>query len=136
MFRDFQGKWAIRNYPKTASTAFTKNGLVQLTSGYLVPCTSASTVIKGIGQKDVTSADADYAKTTDYPVLVPVDGDATMKGTVTGTFTQAKVGTLIDLSTALVADADASTTDVLSVEEVISSTEGVFKIARPQELDL
>jgi len=132
MFRDYQGKWAIRNYRKTASTAFAKGGMVTTSGGTLIPATSSSPKLLGIGQKDVTASSENYADVELYPVLVPVDEDATLIGDVTGTLTQSLEGTYIDLSTALVANAAASSTDVLFVEKCISATLGVFKIAKAQ----
>ena len=64
----------ITQMPKTASTAFTENSFVVLSSGKLIPATG-STKIDGVILQRVTSADADYASVVDKQVDRPVSRD-------------------------------------------------------------
>lgn len=62
--------------PKKASTAMTEHTLLTLdTAGRLTPATDASTFIAGVAVVRVTSADADYASTTEIPYDVPAEGE-------------------------------------------------------------
>lgn len=128
--KPYQGTWKTRWYPKKASTAFNKWGLVYPDgSGAVQPADSTSGEHLGIGLKTVASTDSDYALNTFIPVAVPVGMDATAIADVgTGTLTTAMVGLYRDLKDDNEIDVSATSKNVVFIEKFISSSKAVIKI--------
>lgn len=136
MTKIIEGAIKTEYYPKIASTAVAQGSLVELNAdGQVAACTSASTTCLGRLEKAIVATDADYALASLVPVQI-LGSDNVLEATVTGTFATTNVGDYLDLSTALIVDAAASTTDLLFCTGYVSSTVGRFKIAHPQSLDL
>lgn len=128
-FQQIRGSSYTEYYPKEASTAFSQGNIVTPDgSGAITNATSTSTLISGIIQKNVTSADSDYASTTEVPVLVPTDDSEFVVDVVTGTLTQAMIGTQVDLANATGIDVTASTHKQVTITGFISSSKAIVKI--------
>lgn len=127
-FRRISGKHRVEWWPKKASTAFTYGSLVYPDgSGAIQPADSTSGEHIGVILKTVASTDSDYASTTKVPVDVCGEDDV-FEADVTGTLTSAMVGTYLDLSTALVVNAAATSKQVVLCVGFISASKGLFKI--------
>lgn len=124
------GDWKVKFVPKVASTAMVKDTFVTPDgSGAYTNAAAGSATLGGIWLKTVTSADADYAANTLYPMLVPASPSATFIMDIgTGTGATSLVGTYVDLKDADEADVSASATDVLYYEQFVSTTKMVGSI--------
>lgn len=81
---------------KAASTAFEVGQFLQYDgSGYLVPATTGKVV--GICNEAVSSASPDYAVARDLSISIPTQNDEIIIPVITGTATQALVGTLVNV---------------------------------------
>ena len=108
-------------YPKTASTAFDKNSLVEFASGVINPSDDNDTSVFGVILEEVASTDSDYATTGSnggklVELLQPgdeieIDADQT-----------ATVGAAYGISDAYTIDVDDTTNKVITVTKVLSST--------------
>lgn len=129
-FIPHKGKFHIEYWAKKASTAFTKDCLVQKTSGAetVEPCTSSSTDILGINIKTIASTDSDYASKTLIPIVVPDSPASEIEGDVTNTLLSTDPGTKFDLSDSLLVDQDATTNKVLLCKKFISASKGIFSL--------
>lgn len=125
----FSGIWETKWLAKKASTAFTKRQLVQLASTGVEPCTSSSTVILGINQDSEIASSV--ATTPRIPVLVPKSKGCRIRMT---TSAQVALGAQYDLSDSQTVNQGASTNDVVTAEEILSATEAVFSITKPQSV--
>lgn len=85
---------------KKASQAFTNLEVVTLdANGFVIPAVTASTVIAGLVQRDVTTASQDYASANTIVVDCPRgDRDEFIIDVTGGTATQANVGKFYDLA--------------------------------------
>jgi len=97
-----RGKFHLEWYPKTASTEFIKDDMVELVPtaagvGKLALVTSSSASVLGLIQKTIASTDTDYASETMVPVLVG-DADAEWLAETTTNAGQSEVGQFIDAS--------------------------------------
>lgn len=126
-FKWVKGRTIIKEFPRTASTVFTKNSLVYWISGLVAPADSTSGDHIGICLENVLSTDADYA-TAAVPIQVemPMDKMCVMEADVTGTLLTTDVGVAMDLSTALVVDQDAAAKKVVTCVGFISTAKGLF----------
>lgn len=126
-FKWVKGKTRIREFPRTASTTFTKNSLVYWISGLVAPADSTSGDHIGICLESVASTDSDFA-TAAVPIKVevPADKQCVMEADVTGTLLTTDVGVAMDLSTALVVDQDATSKKVVTCVGFISTSKGLF----------
>lgn len=133
MIAPFKGKFHIEYFPKTASTAFAFGDAVTILStaagaGTLVKVDNASTRVIGLIQKTVAATDADYASTTEVPVLVG-DVDAEYLFDVsTGAPATTDIGEMIDFDDENSVDVTAYTTGQILVTRVISSTQVAGKL--------
>lgn len=127
MIKRDQGKTKTMYFPKAASTAFTDGNFVTFDgSGHVIPATSTSASILGVGRRTVASGDSDYASTTLYPVQVPIEKYVTWYAdTTTGVLAtmQGKVGVSVDLTSAGVVNTAASTHHVVTVAGVVSTVQ-------------
>ena len=99
VIESFNGdKVNLEYYEKTASTAFTFNDMVGLsTAGRLsLYADGSSFPLLGLVQKPVASTDSDYAETTRIPVLVGGPNVLYRCDVSTGTAAQTDVGEYID----------------------------------------
>ena len=133
-FKLVKGKSRLEWYAKAASTAFTKDCLVQFEgSGAVIPAAETVTDIVGTNLKTVAATDTDYASTTLIPVEIPLSlSEAVFEGDVTtGTLTAALVGTTMDLDTSAGVGVDAGTDTIhqLLCVGYISASKGLFRIA-------
>lgn len=125
-----------KTYPKKASTAFAVGQAVEIdgTTGLIIPATNTKPVL-GISNQAVTSADSDYASTTDISVSEAVYNDELIFTVSTGSATAAMVGRYLALdSTATgVVVAGISTTvsaaTPILVTRFINATTIIGKIA-------
>ena len=108
--------------PKTASTAFKVGDCLSFASGYLVP--GGSGKIKGISNESVASTDSDYASTRDLNFTGFNHDDLFIFPVITGTATQAIVGTVVDIaaSDASGVDVTASTNKQVEITRFINAT--------------
>ena len=124
----------IEFYPKTASTAFTFNDMVMLsTAGRLSLFTDAADVKPvGLIQKTIASTDSDYASTTRVPVLVAGSNAEYLADVGVGTGAVGDVGEFVDADGAgnphRNIDLNSSTYDVFEVTGFISTTQMIVKI--------
>jgi len=129
MFKAIKGRWGLRWYPKTASTAFAKDSLVSFSSGTLIPSSNATDQIQGIIRKAIAATDSDYASTTSVPVEVPLEVACEVEADVsTGTLVAASVGDYFDLTDASGVDQSASADDIVQCVGFISASKGRFII--------
>lgn len=108
----------VKSLPKTASTAFDKNSLVEWASGYINPSDDNDTKVYGIIKEEVASGDSDYASNTEKQVEVIMPGDL-VEMTTSAELTR---GTAYGISNAYTVDQSDTSNDVFTCEEVISST--------------
>lgn len=112
----------LKRMPKTASTLFDKNSLVEIVSGVVNPSDDNDTKVFGIITEEVTAADADYATagaTKLVHVLQPGDEvEITTSNTAT-------VGASYGISNAYTVDVSDTTNKVFTVTQVLSSTKAV-----------
>lgn len=122
-----KGRTVIREYPRTASTTFTKNSLAYWSSGGVLPADSTSGDHIGICLESVASTDSDFA-TAAVPIQIecPVDKQCELEADVTGTLVTTSVGVTYDLSTALVVNQGATSKNVVTCTKFITSTKGRF----------
>lgn len=121
-----KGHTIIRFYPRTASTTFTKNGLVYWASGGIVAADATSGDHIGIGLKDVASTDSDFATAALYPVECPADKQCEFEATVTGTLVTTSIGVTYDLYNSHIVNQGASAKNVVTCTKFITSTKGLF----------
>lgn len=124
--KPLKGDWAIKAYPKSASTTFTAGDLVILSAGYMGTATAQSTKHLGIILEAVTSGDSDFASNTAVKIAVPKTPFAEFEGTVTGTLTSTDVGQQFDLSTAGLVNKAGTTYKVVTCVGYVSATKGRF----------
>jgi len=128
-FKAVKGKWGLRWYGKTTSTAFAANSLVSWSSGLLIPSTNATDQIAGIIRKAVAATDSDYASATKMPVEVPLEQGCEVEADVTtGTLVATSVGDYFDLTDASGVDQSASADDIVLCTGFISGTKGRFVV--------
>ncbi len=118
-------KSVTKSLPKTASTAFDKNSLVEFASGVIDPVDDNDVVVYGIIREEVASTDSDYAATSEKLV------DLIMPGVEVEITTSAAAtpGVSYGLSNAYTVDVSDTTNDVFTCTKAISSTKarGFFK---------
>lgn len=128
-FKWVKGRTVIREFPRTASTTFTKNSLVYFDSGSIVPADATSGDHYGICLQDVASTDANFATAAvQIAVEMPMDKNCVMLADVTGTLATTDVGLSFDLSTALVVNKGATAKKVVTCTRFISATQGLFEL--------
>ena len=123
----------LKRYPKTASTAFDKNSLVEFDSGVINPSDDNDTSVYGIILEEVAATDSDYATTGSnggklVHLLRPTDEvEINWSGTVPS------VGTAYAISNAYTVDQTDTTNKVFTVTSVVTNNtttgrvRGVFK---------
>lgn len=126
-FIKYKGKTVVRWLPVTTSTTFTKGDIVAWSSGLLIKATSSTAAKDHVGviKKTIAATDSDYATARKVPVEIPVEKRVLWRGPATA-LVAADIGLWIDLTDAGTADRANSTIDALSVEDVLSSTVGLF----------
>ncbi len=123
-----QGAAKTRWWPKVASVEIAVGALLYSDgSGAVQLADATSGQHLGVSQKKITLSDADYTANTKIPVL-ELQPDLVFEATVTGSFTAANVGDLLDLSDSVTVNADATSKLVVLCVGFISSTKGLFKI--------
>lgn len=129
IFERESGKPYIQPYKKTASTAFAAGDPVTTSSGLLVKAGAAVTpaTLVGVINRDVTSADTDYADASFVEVEVPKEGDVFVAEVGTGTATAAMVGGRYDLDANGQVNVTASTNDVVEIVRFIDASTVVVK---------
>jgi ribosomal protein L15 len=108
----------IKSFPKTASTALSKNSLVEITSGKLAACDDNETTVLGILLEEVAATDDDYASTTKKQVEIIQSGDEVEMDTTA----ELTVGAAYGISNAYTVDQSDTTNKVFLCTAVISST--------------
>jgi ABC-type branched-subunit amino acid transport system substrate-binding protein len=125
------GKPNIEYWKKTASVAIANGALTYLISGGVNAADATSGDHLGICMKTIASTDADYAVATSIPIDVAGENDIFQVGVAASTVATltALVGTYIDLTSSVVADATASSKDALLVVGVVDASTVLVKIA-------
>ena len=137
----YRGKFHVEWYPKTASTAFAFNDMVDILStaagpGTLAKAASTSTHVIGLIQQTVASTDSDYASATKVPVLVG-DADAEFSFDVsTGSAATTDIGEMVDLEDENSVNVGAYTYGHVKVTDVISTTKIVGKLNKGFGLEI
>lgn len=126
------GKPNIEYWARAASIAISNNALTYLNgSGYVIPADATSGDHLGICMKTIASTDPDYDSTTKIPIDVVGENDVFKVGLAAASTVAtllALVGTYIDLSTSLLADATASAKDALLIVGVVDASTVLVKI--------
>lgn len=91
-FKKVRGKTKVEWLPVTTSTAFTKDTLVEWTSGLIAVADDNDTDVAGVILKTIASSDADYASSRKVPILVPVERHVVWEADTADTFVQATHG--------------------------------------------
>jgi hypothetical protein len=128
-FKAVKGKWGLRWWPKTASTAFSVNTLVAVNAGtgFFIPASSTTDFNLGILRKAVTSSDSDYASNTRLPIECPMSPYAEMEGDVsTGTLATTSVGEYFNLTDAAGVDQSSGSNRSVLCTGFISASKGLF----------
>ena len=132
-FSRVSGKQNIEWVTRAATQAFTNGALVYFNgSGAIIPADATSGDHLGVIQQTVATTDSNYG-TSGVKVMVDVVGenDIFEVGCATSTVATlaALVGTYIDLTSSIVADATASAKDALLVVGVKDASTILVKIA-------
>lgn len=134
-FERNQGTPNVKPYQKVASTAFAIGDAVFVgTNGFVekaVAATPAASII-GVIMQAVVATDADYAENSYVSVDVAEKGDngEWFRAKVgTGTPAQTMVGETHDLTAAGTVDLVAVITNVIKVQQILSSTEVMVSFA-------
>lgn len=118
--------------PKKASTAFANGQAVLGDGSGAIEPVNATTDVRLIGftQKEVTSADSDYASNTKIPLDAFDPSDIYEADVITGTLTTAMVGTRVDIA-ANGQGIDVTSTGTLQALIVgfISSTKALIRVS-------
>lgn len=122
------GIWTTVWKKKKASTAFVKNQLVDLVSGFVQPSTSSTVNIFGVNQDN--DVDSGSATTTKIPVLVP-RSSGVLRITATGTLASTDEGTAFDMSDSQTVNKAATTYKCVRCLTYLSATEGLFTLNFP-----
>jgi len=126
------GKWKLKHFKKTASTAIANGTLLSFSGGYLIEGTTTAgatdTPVAGIYMGPaITSASANYASADSIPVHVPAEPMATAIGLVdTGTIAVTDVGKSFDISATNGVTVSTSTHETVTCSKFISTTECEF----------
>jgi hypothetical protein len=126
------GKWKMLWMKKTASVAIVKHTLVEMGAGYFLQATTTAgatnTPLLGIYVgPTITSASADYASNTTYPVLVPAEPLAQARLVVgTGSLAATDVGLSFDIDSDAEVTVSTSSNEPVTCTKYLSATEGLF----------
>jgi len=118
--------------PVLVSTAFTKDTIVEQTSGYINPADDNDTVLAGVIRKAIASTDVDYATARRVPVTVPMEKSVIWEIDAINTFTVGTdEGLEFGISDAGTLDHSDTTNKVFFVTKVVSATkvQGYLKFA-------
>lgn len=115
-FIKIKGKTKVEWLDVTASTALSKNSLVEWTSGFIAAADDNDTDIAGVLLKEIASTDDDYADARKVPVLVPVERHVVWEADTADTFVAATHrGVECGIVDASNVDLDDTTNDVFKV---------------------
>lgn len=115
-------------YPKTASTPYTFNDMVQIhTTGYLIRAATGTPTIIGLIQETVASTDATNKK---VPVLVPGPNAVFLCDVGTGTAAAEDVGQWCDIDDHLLLDINDSIHGNFQIVGIVSTTQVLAKLAK------
>jgi len=122
------GIWTTIWKKKKASTAFVKNQLVDLVSGFVQPSTSSTVNIFGVNQDNLIADSS--ATTTKIAILVP-RASGVLRVTATGTLAATDEGTAFDLSDSQTVNKAGTTNKPVRCLTFLSATEGLFTLNFP-----
>jgi hypothetical protein len=115
-FKKVRGKTKVEWLDVTVSTAFSKDSLVEWTSGYIAPADDNDTDIAGVIIKAIASTDDDYATARQVPILVPVERHVVWEADTADTFVLAThQGVECGAANSTTVDLDDTTNDVFKV---------------------
>lgn len=115
-FIKVRGKTKVEWLDVTVSTAFTKNTLVEWTSGYIAVADDNDTDVAGVILKTIASTDDDYATERKVPVLVPIEKHVVWEADTADTFVQAShAGVEVGIVDAANLDLDDTTNKVFKI---------------------
>lgn len=133
-FQLYKGNSRVEWYPKKASTAFTKDSVVLLDSnGQIDKATASTDNHTGILLRTVTSADADYAKTSLVPVLIPEQDTIFLADVGTGSAAATNVGEFLDLADELTVDVTSGANQAVVCVGVRSASQVLVKLNSTQK---
>ncbi len=129
-FKVYRGGTKTVYLPVTTSTAFTKNTLVEMTSGLVGVADADDTALAGVIKKTIASTDADYATARKVAVIVPTERHVVWECDATsGTFTTSDIGNEYGISDAGTLDQTETTAKMFLVTEVVGGkVRGYMKI--------
>lgn len=131
MIKYLRGPFTVKYFKKKASTAMSANTFASRSAaGLITPATATSTEITGLLMRTITSADADYASTTDVPVLVPTEDTVFLSSGEAHNATEAMNGEFIDISDADTLNGGANSLEVIKVEKYIDANTAEFSIVK------
>lgn len=126
-----RGPVQVKWLKKKASTAMSANTFASFSAaGLVTPATATSTEIIGLLLRTITSADDDYASTTDVPVLVPDEDTVFEASGEAHSCTEAMNGEFVDISDANTINGGASSLEVVKVQKYIDANTVLFTIPK------
>lgn len=116
--------------PVTTSQVFTKDSIVEFTSGLLAPADAGEAAIDlvGIIRKTIAATDSDYATSRLVPIEVPVEKHVEYIADFNSGLLSTDLGTEYDLADAVTVDHAATTDKCFKVIGYISATKGIVFI--------
>lgn len=126
----------LRRAPKKASTAITENTLLTRdAAGRLTPATDTSAYVVGVSTERVTSADSNYAATSDLVYDEPREGDLfviDVDNTATSGFIPGVERALNNAGQVKAAALDGvDDVAVVRLVKILSATQAVFTLKTP-----
>jgi len=129
--RHIEGKIKNVDLDVTPSQAFTKDTIVEITSGLVAPADDNDTALAGVIQHEIASGDDNYADTRKEPIAVPVERHVIWEIDTSDTAVAAThQGNEYGINAAGELDLDDTTNVVFLVTEVVSTSKvrGYLKI--------
>ena len=131
MIKYKRGKFTVEWFAKPASIAMSANTFAAYNAaGAMTFATATSTEIKGLIMRTITSADDDYASTTDIPVLVPDEDTVFEFSGEAHSVTAAMNGEFVDITDADTINGGANSLEVIKVLKYIDATTMLFTIPK------
>lgn len=129
-FKAVRGKTKLIQLPVTTSTAFTKDTLVEMTSGLVAVADDNDTALAGVIVGTIASTDSDYATARSVAIRIPVERHVVWEADGTGTFAATDIGGEFGISDAGTVDKSDTTNKVFLVTEFLSASKvrGFLKI--------
>lgn len=132
--RFVKGKTKMVSLPAATGVTFTQGNLVLLSSGVVTNVGKASTSIAGIIKENVDKNSDKYSTTSNVAVQVPIDPNAQIETTVTGTLNTTSLGSRFDLKNPTTVDVGSSSTGQMLCKGYIATDKGKFSLNEWQDI--